>query len=106
MLTDIFLFIIGLLLKIFVFLASTIQFITPTWIEEVITSAFSYIGILNGIFPIYPHPEMTGLVSTVGILTILGTLLYIVYYYYVFKLLLLVFHFLPFIGKKVHLPHH
>lgn len=48
---------------------------TPDWINTALQSTFNSFGLMNNFLPMYAHPEMTGLVHSIGILTILGFLM-------------------------------
>lgn len=46
--------------------------VTPSWFSTGIASLFDASGIMNQFIPVWPHPEMAGIVATIGLSTIVG----------------------------------
>lgn len=61
-------------------LGGAFLFVIPSWLNDGINTIFHGSGWLDTIFPIFPHPEMTGLVATIGIMTMFGWLLVLIGY--------------------------
>ncbi len=65
---------VSLPLDILGFIGNAIAFVFPQWITDTIQSVMGGSGVLNTVFPMYPHPGMAGLAGQIGIMTILGFL--------------------------------
>jgi hypothetical protein len=82
---------------------SYFNYLIPVWVGTAINTAVGYLGVLDGLLPLWPRGDMDGLVSTVGIMTIFGWLLSMATAYYVFKLVVWVWNKVPFM-KAIESP--
>lgn len=105
MLTDLFFFLIGILLKTVVLVLSLITFPIPEAFTTAITEYVSYLSYAQGILPLLPNPSATGLWQSVGMLTLLGYGLQFIVVWYLLKLVLWAFSLIPWVGRHIHLPH-
>lgn len=104
MIIDILLFVVSLFLWTISRLFGLIEFALP---EEVTTAASDWMGNLaytQGLFPLVPNPNMTGLAGSIGILNIVGYGLQFIVAWYLIKLILFAFGLIPWFGKHVDLP--
>lgn len=104
MITDIILFIVGLFVWTISQLFGFIEYALPQPIFDAITTAFGYVRMADGLLPLLPDPTLSGLPSTMGLLTIVGWTLQFIVAFYLIKLLLFVVGLIPFFGKKISLP--
>jgi hypothetical protein len=99
MIFDIILLFLSFLLGLFADLLSVFNFF-PEEISTAIAQFFGYSGYLQGILPIVPDPTVEGLAGTIGILTVVGWSIKFLAYFYLVKILLWVFGFIPFFRHK------
>lgn len=67
-------------------LTQSLSLVMPAWSGEIVRYIFSYSSILNGILPLYPNTSATGLWATVGLYTIIGSILVFIPIYYTIRL--------------------
>lgn len=99
MILDLIIILITALLRLFSLILTPLNFFPPE-ISEAIGAFMGNFAYLHGIFPIVPVPEMSGLVSTVGILTVFGWSIKFLVYFYIVKLVLWLFGFIPFFKQN------
>lgn len=97
MIFDIFLFIIGGILKIISFIFSLIEVVFPDYFVTAVTNYMGYLRYAQGFLPIVPDPTMTGLAHDVGLLTILGWVITLLIGIYSIKVLLKLLGLIPFL---------
>jgi hypothetical protein len=66
------LFVFSLPLYLLQYVGGILNFALPPWLTDEIATIMGGTGILNTIFPIYPHPGMAGLAGSIGIMTLFG----------------------------------
>jgi hypothetical protein len=74
------------ILQIFILPLSLLNIILGPEIQTAVAWAFSKVAVLQGAIPIFPDPELSGLVKTIGLLTIVGWAIQIIYGLFLFKL--------------------
>lgn len=99
MILDIIIIFITALLRLFAVILTPLNFFPPE-IAQAIGNFFGNFAYLHGFLPIVPVPEMSGLVATVGILTVFGWMIKFIVYFYIVKLILWLFGFIPFFKHK------
>lgn len=99
MIINIVLFIISIPIYLLSLFAGLINSLMPLWITDTIQNTIGGSAWLNSIFPMYPHPTMTGLAATLGIMTIFGWMVTLMGYLLVlslgYKLIKMLFGLLP-----------
>lgn len=80
------LWILSIPLALLTYAGQLINFIIPTWLNETITNIIGGSGVLNTVFPMYPHPGMAGLAGQVGIMTLFGWLVLLMGYLIILSL--------------------
>ena len=72
MIPNIILWILSLPLYLLQYMSGILNLVLPQWLTDTITRIMGGTGVLNTVFPMYPHPTMGGLVAQVGVMTIFG----------------------------------
>lgn len=99
MLINLVVFLLSIPIYILSLLGSAVGAIMPPWMTQTIYQVMGGTGVLNTVFPMYPHEGMAGLAGQIGIMSIFGWFLTLMGYMMILslslKLIRLFFGILP-----------
>jgi hypothetical protein len=99
MILNIVIFILSIPIYLLSLLGGLLNVLTPPWFTDTIANTMGGSSWLNSLFPMYPHPAMTGLAAVLGIMPIFGWMVTLMGYLIVltlgYKLIKMLFGLLP-----------
>lgn len=105
MITSVLFLVGGVFISLFVGLLSLFSYAIPDVFETSIQQYLAYFGYAQGLVPVVATSGYSGLAGSIGLLDLFGYALVFIGFWYLFKLLLMLFAMIPFIGKHIPLPH-
>jgi len=99
------LYLLSIVLELIRGFIAVLTFFIPTVIQNAIGEYISYARYIDGVLPMLPHPEMSGIVHSIGLLNLFAYALQFVYAMFSIKVILWFVGYLPWLNHPdIELP--